>query len=55
MDGNSLGLIVIGVSYQGVMHLEEIELHLEKAELLQGVPSPPYLGNIFMLRWNTTQ
>ena len=37
MEVNSRGLIIIGVSYQGIMYLGETKLHLEKAELLMGV------------------
>jgi len=36
------------------MCLEEIEQHLEKAELLQGVLVAVYLGKNFMPRWKIT-
>jgi len=51
---NFHSLIVIGVSCLAIMHLE-IELHLEKAELLWGLLLNAYLGINFMLRWNTIQ
>jgi len=41
---NSRGLIVISVSCQGLMHLEEIELHLERPDLLWGVLLAAFLG-----------
>jgi len=44
MEVNSHGLIVIGVFCQGTMCLKEIEHHLEKVELLQGVLLVVYLG-----------
>jgi len=37
------------------MRLKEIEQHLEKAEILQGVLLVAYLRKNFMLRGNITQ
>ena len=45
------GLTVIRVFCQGIMRSEEIEQHLGKAELLQGVLVADYLGKNFMPRW----
>ena len=44
MEVNSASLIVIDVSCERLMHLEEIELHLKKAELLRGVLFAVLLG-----------
>ena len=44
MEVNSYGSIVIGVFCQGIVHSKEIEQHLEKRELLQGVLLADYLG-----------
>jgi len=54
MEVNSDGLIIIGVFCQGLMHLEEIEQHLEEAELLQVVHLTVYLEKNFMSRWKIT-
>ena len=50
MEVNSHGLTVIGVFYQGIIRSEEIEQHLGKAELLQGIILADYLGKNFMPR-----
>jgi len=55
MEVNSHGLIVIGVFCQEIIRSEEIEQHLGKAELLQGVLLAAYLGKNFMPRWKITQ
>jgi len=55
MEINSHGLAVIGVFYQGIMRSEEIEPHLGKAELLQGVLLADCSGKNLMPRWKINQ
>ena len=55
MEVNSHGLSVISVFCQGIMRLEEIEPHLGKGELLQGVLLADCSGKNFMSRWKITQ